>query len=255
VAGANLEGWAKVIAWGCTHLPVHDEDTRQWRLERIRQEQPDYVINLGDWLDADGASRWPNEHEWTLADEYRWLAKDAGDIAKASPKSQKVWLLGNHDDNLRAPNRIPKKLREVCSWEQNLEVHEAIRDWTVVPYSERHYYRLGQVTFRHGCNAGTNCDRNAALLHGVANGLVIGAHTHAPVQPTQVVLPGKIPLPYWYANVGCGADWDKMEYVSRSNIALWGHAIAVAHVNCKQRRSSFASRQWECRIEVRKTAH
>jgi predicted MPP superfamily phosphohydrolase len=235
-------------------LPVHDEATRQWRLDQIERFQPDYIINLGDWLDADAATRWPNEHEWTLADEYRLLAKDAREISLRAPQAQKVWLLGNHDDNLRAPNRIPKKLREVCSWEQNPDVQAALDGWKTIPYSERHYFRLGHVTFRHGCSAAVNCDRNGAMLHGVVNGLTVGAHTHRPVQPTQVILPGKLPLPYWYANVGCGADWNKMEYVTRSNIALWGHAVGLIQVNLKPR-SSAVGCQWECEIKVRKMAH
>ena len=247
---------SKVLAFGCTHLPVHSEQFRQWRLEKIREFKPDVVVNLGDWLDADAASRWPNEHEWTLKDEYRLLAQDANDIREAAgPDAKLVWLLGNHDDNLRAPNRIPKKLREVCSWEQDLDVHEAIRSWRVVPYGHRQHFRIGQLTFLHGAQTNINSDRDQALLYGVQHGLTVSAHTHRPVDITRVVLPGKIPLEYYFANVGCGADWDKMEYVQRTNIATWGRAILLAEVNDKQRRSSFASKQWTAELIVHSRAH
>lgn len=243
---ASTDSWLKVIAFGCTHMPISDPKTVAWRSAQVEEYQPEVIVHLGDWLDADAASRWPNEHDWTLKDEYRAVADDMRHLQKLVPKAKRVWLLGNHDDNLRAPNRIPKKLREVCSWEQDPDMQAAITDgdWKIVPYSHRAMYRIGQVTFQHGAQTNLNAERDQCLLYGVQHGLHVSAHLHRPREITRVVLPGKVPLPYWYANVGCEADWSKMEYVQRASIALWGSGLMKLRINAAQRRSSFASVQW-----------
>jgi predicted phosphodiesterase len=238
-----MSDWLKVVAFSCTHHPLADEDTTKWRLSEIKQFKPDVVVNLGDWMDADAASRWPNEHQWTLADEYRAVASDAIAVRSAAPSAKLVWLHGNHDDNLTSPNRIPIKLRDVCSWKNDKGLAQVLKGWTIIPYTHRSYYRIGQVTFQHGAQTNVNADRDQSLLYGVENGLWVGGHTHRPQQITRVVLPGKIPLNRYFCNVGCGMDWEKMEYVRRSNIATWGHGIVKLLVN--PRRSAFASVQWE----------
>jgi predicted phosphodiesterase len=269
------DDWSKVLAFGCTHIPLDDKAATAWRLKQIAEYQPDYVVHLGDAMDADGASRWPNEHDWSLLDEYRLWAEDLRLMREAAGKAKVIWLLGNHDANLSAPNRIPKKLREACAWTQNQDVMkqlgghvrtveacgqkvEVYENCTVVPYGARSVYRLGQLTLQHGAQAGVNSDRNQCLLFGVEHGLYVSAHTHRPVGITQVILPGRIPQKKWYANVGCGADWDKMEYVQRSNIALWGHGLLKVRVNVAQRRNGgWATRQWEADpgVVILRTAH
>lgn len=246
----------KFVAFSCTHFPVHSEEFRQWRLAKIREIRPDVVVNMGDWLDADAASRWPNEHDWTLQQEYDLAAKDARETREAAgPDARLVWLLGNHDANLEAPNRIPKKLRELCSWRQHLEMHEALKDWTIIPYTHRSYWRLGQVTFQHGAQTNVNAERDQAILYGVPRGLYVMGHTHRPIPVSRVILPGKVPVfGLHYCNVGCGADWDRMEYISRSNIALWGRGLLVGDCNTSQRRNNWATRQWDAELLIHSMA-
>lgn len=257
-----MSNWLKVIAFGCTHHPVSDAENTEWRNRQIAEFQPDVVVHMGDWMDADAASRWPNEHEWTLQDEYDAVAADARTINRLVPDAKKVWIMGNHDDNLESPNRIPKKLRDVCSWRNYSPLLYELSSWKIIPYGHRLKYednkwlggyRIGQVTFQHGAEAGSSADMDQAVLYGVENGLWVGSHTHRPLPVQQAIMRNKIPLRYWFCNVGCGADWDKMEYVRRSNIARWGHGLLKLHVN--PARSAFSSRQWEGEVVIRKMAH
>ena len=241
----------KWAAFGCLHLPVHCESYRQWRLDQIREHKPDYVICLGDQIDADGASRWENENDWTLQTEYTWLAKDFREIEEAAPGAKLVWVQGNHDANLEEPGRISPKLRAASNWRYNIETHWIADRWKIVPYGARERFRLGPITFLHGAQIGINADRNNALLYGTEWGLTIGVHTHKLNQIQRVVLPGAIPLNRWFVNCGTGADWDQMKYVNRLNIATWGRGMVIGDcAGADQRRAAYMSRQWDAALLV-----
>lgn len=246
----------KFLAYSCLHLPLHHEGFRQWRLEQISKHKPDVVVNLGDWHDSDYASRWADlndDHNWDSEAEFALLAKDAGETRKAAGDAKIVWVLGNHDANPAMPGRVPKKVRasvEARKWDV---IGPHVSDWKIVKYAHDSFYRIGQVTFQHGCQTNVNAERDQALLYGVPYGLHISGHTHRPQPVTRIVLPGKVPIfGMHYANVGTGADWDKMRYIQRSNHALWGRGLIVGE--CNSARSWFGSKQWSAELIIHSMA-
>lgn len=249
-------GWSLGVAFGCGHNPIQHKGYQDFRDDVLRAVDPDWVVNLGDWHDAAFASRWENEEDWDSEDEFRCLADDARRINEAAPRARRVLLEGNHDDNVSQPGRLPKAVRNsiLARRDSILAAHTA--DWHTVPYGHDKYFRIGQITFQHGCQTNLNAERDQCLLYGVPYGLHVSAHTHRPIPPTLIVMPGKVPVyGAHFVNVGTGADWDKMRYIQRSNHALWGRGVLIFEVNDRQRRSAFASKQWNADLLIHSMAN
>lgn len=163
---------------------------------------------------------------------------------------------GNHDDNIAQPGRLPKAVRSSILARKESVLGEHTQDWHTVPYGHDHYYRIGQITFQHGCQTNLNAERDQALLYGVPYGLHVSAHTHRPIPPTLIQLPGKVPVYGTHiCNVGTGADWEKMRYIQRSNHALWGRGVLIFQVNAKQKRAWFGSKQWDADLLIHSMAN
>jgi predicted phosphodiesterase len=235
------------IAFGCTHVPLIDLDAREWILEQIRGWRPNWVIYLGDGHESASASRWPHEYEWTLSGEFRKHDQFLRDIRLEAPNSQRVFCWGNHDANLLAINRIDRQLRDLCDPRDH---EKELKAWRQVPYvycRRRGVFRLGQVAFSHGYEHGANSDEAQAILLGDPFGLFVSGHTHRPVAVTQACKTRTIPLPYWYANVGCLRDL-KPAYVERKRTHGWGHACVVGE--CLPTKSPRLSRQWSAETRI-----
>ena len=109
------------MALSCTHSPLHDQDAIDWAIGIAEDRQPDVLIHLGDFLEADAASRWPSEYDFTLADEFREADRVLSDLRRVTPNSKHVLLVGNHDANVQEINRIDKKLRGLVDWRRNMQ--------------------------------------------------------------------------------------------------------------------------------------
>ena len=129
----------KFVFFGCPHVPLHDEAAISSLLSNISKFQPDVVIHGGDGHEADAASRWYAEYQFSLEDEYRIHNELLANLRKAAPKARRVFLLGNHDANLLAWGRLDKRVRDVASF----FAHEPeLKHWKVIPYVNDR---------RHGC--------------------------------------------------------------------------------------------------------
>lgn len=252
----------KFVAVSCLHAPLTDRSYFEWLLSFLEGTQPDYFINLGDWYEGKPAKRfdaWPDE-KWGILTEHKEVARQANAFNEVLPNAKKVWLYGNHDDNTFgiAPDRVKEDVREAIRWQENKDVAPALKDWTVIEeYSHRAKFRLGPVTFQHGCDVAMNSMQKAAYLYGGPYGLYVCGHTHRPLQTTQAEHLG-IRLPYWYANPGCGADWDRMHYMKRMSMAKWGRGLIVGEVSksaVSNRKSTYSSKQWDAELKVHSWAH
>lgn len=244
------------VAFSCPHCPLQDGGAVAWMLDRIGSLRPDVVVHLGDGHEADSASRWPSEYDWTLADEFAAHEALLKAIRKAAPRARRVFLPGNHDDNLLSINRIDKRLRGLCDYRaksNSPELHEYWEQPVEYVYDRRRgVFRIGQVSFCHGFESGANGDEYHAILLGQPYGLHVTGHTH---RPTPVVVQAMrtrgIPLPYWYANPGCLRDL-KPPYMKRRRSHGWGQGIVVGAASVTK--SPRLSRQWEAVVEVYRMA-
>ena len=247
---------AKILALSCTHAPFTPERTIEWLLGVVEREAKDvtHFIHLGDLFDASAASVHPNEYTHTLREEYDQAASLLSSIRKVLPtECKRVITMGNHDDNLRVsdPRRIPRALRELINPHLH---HSEFSNWQWLPYekSERGCYKVGQCVFYHGFDAGATSDETEALQFNNFTGcdpwrLFVRGHTHRPVDPTQCMRSRKIPLPWWYMNVGtCGPM--KPDYMQRKDTSQWGSAIGI--IEClTDRPDRMRTRNWSARLE------
>lgn len=237
------------------HVPHHDPESVQWVIEGIEKWKPDHLIFGGDGIDANAASRWPNEYKHSLKDEYDSFNQILQDCRKAAPDNCKlVWIRGNHEDNIVAPNRIKEDVRELCAIENNVAEHEY---WKAIPYSRHHIkgaYKLGQVYFIHGHElAPGKLDEQAIKMANYEPfSLTVNGHTHRPtLQPVQVML-RKTPLAHWRIDAGCSMAWDKAIYMNRLNMTDWGHAYVVGEA--MPLKSPRKSREWNAEVRVKDMA-
>ena len=230
---------AKIAVISCTHSPFTPAETEEWVLQQL-SDIPDltHFGHLGDVFEAGAASVHASsaEYEHTLQDEYEHAASFLGRVRSVLPRDCHRWInTGNHDDNLltRDPRRIPKSLREMIDWRNHPDYGAEFRQWCWLPYekTKRGVFRVGQCHFSHGFDAAVSSDELEGLqvigsCGWVNHSLSVRGHTHRPVGPTQCKRTAKIPLPYWYANVGtCGPlspDWAK-----RKDTSQWQSAMLV----------------------------
>ena len=218
---------AKFVAFSCTHAPVQDTQAVDWLCKQIADVEPDYVIHLGDMLEAAGASRFPGEESWDLKDEFDEANIMMRQIRTAHADAQCVFLFGNHDHNILDRNRIDKKLRGLCDFRDHVP---ELDNW-LMPTSynycrKRGVFRLGQVDFAHGYEANASAGKYEAMYLSHEYHLYVHGHTHRPHQVRQVMANQTRPLRQWYANPGTLGDMDR-HYMERKRKALWGQGCVV----------------------------
>lgn len=224
------------VAFGCSHAPRHDWAAIDFVRDQILDHKPDLVIHLGDLLEADAAARFDNEESWELEDEYREGDAILEYIGRAAGSARKVFIPGNHDYNIEATGRIPKKLRSLAAYRRNLKTlamngGEWYHGAEYLYDRARGVYRIGQVTFAHGYEAGVQADRNQAITLGVPQGLLVSVHTHRPKQVQQAMMNASTPLPYWFANAGTTRDIVDVAYMDRKRRLMWGQACVVGEAS------------------------
>lgn len=250
----------KWLAFGCTHAPITDEKYWLWLINQIDEFRPDFLIHLGDALEATGASRWEvkENQDPCILNEFVVFSEQVKNLNLIAPKAKKIFLYGNHDSNLLHEERVPKGMRKLVQhyWS---EIQDGVmKDWVFpcAKYGHRQYFRLGQITFQHGGNTGkarTNSHLyKQAIAYGVPNGLHVSAHTHAPIEVEQMQWLDQ-PSPYWIANVGTGMDWEKAGYMERASQELWGGALVrgtVSRNSVDKREGWFAKPQWSAETVI-----
>jgi len=252
----------KFAALSCLHAPITHKGYFEWVLKQLEEFKPDVFVNLGDWYEGLAGTRHARDprHNWTLMDEHRHVEAQARAINEVIPNAHKVWLAGNHDDNAFGihADRIPPDLREVACWRANAGVSEALSRWHVIDeYKHGTRWYLGSVSFGHGCPVTDASAKDEAYTYGVPYGLDIRGHTHRPERVTQC-RERKALLPYWYANPGCGADWEKMHYMDRQSKVLWGRGMVVGEClanGLKEGRKAYAARNWDAEVIIHSWAH
>lgn len=242
---SHIKRW---LAFGCTHAPLHDEDAIEFVCEQIEEHQPDVVVHLGDLFEADAASRWPSEYQFTLEDEFRAADEVLRHIRGAKPDARRVYIPGNHCDNLGRAQRIPVKHRSLVQLDKHPELNrELLTHWErpakYVVCPEASSYRLGQVVFAHGVKANETADNWHAHFYCHDFGLYVGAHTHRPTSPTQAKIGRSDYVNRWHANAGCTREMDP-EYAKRSDTRRWGQAVVVGEAD--ERALSKAPRRSRC---------
>jgi predicted MPP superfamily phosphohydrolase len=247
----------RAAAFSCVHAPFFDKEAQRWLNQKVSGLKLDYLICLGDLLEADAASVHPGESEHSLEHEYQSAAGFLTGAREAADndRCQFIWLLGNHDANIqkRDPRRVPKPLRSLLDWNKH---NAEFAKWRQIPYlkGREGCFELGQTIFTHGFDAGAASDENEAIQFnnycgGHGHRLVVRGHTHRPRVVTQAMRTRTIPLPLWYCNAGTMGPL-KPDYMERKDTSQWGSALVV--VETKMGRACQPARNWDAQVLIHK---
>lgn len=245
----------RFVAFSCIHAPDFDAESIHWIAEQVRDVKPDVLVCLGDLFEASAASVHRRDFGDRLIGEYEAGGWALDVIAEAAPDAERVWTLGNHDDNIQAPGRISKELRGLLDWNSFDKPWSAtFRRWKQLPYEQTHkaIYRIGQVAFYHGFATSKTQIAGEALRYGDECGLVVNGHTHRPHDVEQIECYQQ-PQRRWLANAGCHVSMSEpMPYIKRKNWARWGNACIVGEsVPLKSPRKSI---NWSAETRIRRMA-
>ena len=237
------------------HVPHEHGESLAWNISLIEKWQPKHLIFGGDLIDANAASRWPNEYEHTLEDEYERGNKVLRDLRMAAPRGcNLVWIFGNHEDNVGRVNRVPKDMRSLVAIKKHVQEYER---WKHIPYTRHHTkgaYHVGQVYFIHGHETTeARLDEQAIKMANYEPfSLTVSGHTHRPTLNVKQIMLRKFGLPNWRADAGCQMKFDSAEYMERLDMTQWGHACVLTEsVPLKSPRKS---REWNAEIKVKELA-
>jgi predicted phosphodiesterase len=249
---------SKFIAFGCSHIPLQDEESLSIILDEIARTQPDYVIGMGDWHEAAAVSKFQDDYSWGLREEMDQVGYLMTEINTAAPKATKVFIEGNHDKNIRDWKRTSQKLVDLIDYRNHPMISEYLssEDWVWVPYefSKRGCYWLNQICFTHGYKYGQGSDRAQALnkCFRIPYGLFASVHTHRPVDITWSNLnTANIKLDQAYCNVGCTRDLEP-DYMADRDKTAWGNAYLIGECSDWRYKDSFIPNKplWDAELRV-----
>lgn len=240
----------RFLAFSCVHVPHHLPEAWESMRRLAAYHNPDVLICLGDLLNATAASRWAHEEEHTLLQECKQANGMIEGLRKScGPNVQCIWTLGNHDDNLLAPNRIPKDLRDAVDFRRHMsEVCD--KHWKILPYLYHppSVFRIGQVSFFHGFEHGATAGANQAITLGRdwPYALSVWGHTHRPYPVERVKVRANTFLNRYTCNTGTLCDPSKMQYISRKNASMWGAGVCIG--TAEDLRSPRESKCWDAEL-------
>lgn len=249
----------RLLSFGCIHHPIADPKAIRFLHDQIEEFKPDVLVNLGDWYDGEGWSRWDNENDWSVCDEYRAARDHARVLNSFSFIKEFIWLYGNHESNLQEPGRVKRSNRQMLHWRdwspESGGLRDEVRHWRIrEAYGARERFSIGPITFVHGTKASVYSARDEARMHGSHMGLTVSAHSHRPVDVTRDVQAGSIPADLWFANVGTGIDVDRARYTNRLNVQAWGMAVCKIEIHTKDKtmlregRKIYPTKRWDAEV-------
>lgn len=206
-----------------TDMHIPKEETRKVDLvvDVQRQEKPDDIIIMGDFIDGDAASTFASDVN--LIDQYEefqmgnnWL--DTIQNA-AKPKAKITYLLGNHEYRFYREANIPQALRRLCDPIHWLGLNERGIRW--VPYEDQSDFMVGPAYVFHGKGHTKFEAGKAAMKMG---GPAIFVHTHR----FQVIRPVEVRNDWIGYNIGCLCRKDQ-KYMQCKYPDAWVHAFALMH--------------------------
>ncbi len=244
----------KIVAFGCTHHPLHDPAAIDFLLDTVVKEKPDVIVHLGDGIEANAASQWDDAKELAidLGAEYDASNAFLADLRKAAPRARRKYLSGNHESNVTRAGRLDKRIRTICNW-SNPRNQPELENWEVgkdYNYSHRlGSFWLGPICFSHGYET-TTTQQEVEAIYFTRNwpySLYVSAHTHRPARVDEIMFRNTLPMSRWRCNVGCLRDMNP-SYMERNRKWAWGQGVFVGEA--KPLKSPRLSKEWDGEIRV-----
>lgn len=182
---ANKAPWPRIAVAGDLHEPFSNEKVKQDFVTFVSQFKPDYIVQVGDSVDALAHAKFPKSMNiYSPKDEERIARKNLEEFWKysqaAAPGAKCVGLLGNH--NIRPLKRVLESVPSLEHWaEQYLkDLHTFDGVHTVL--DPREEYFIGDIAFIHGYRSQHGSHRDFMLQNVVLGHLHRGSVSYRQIQ-------------------------------------------------------------------------
>lgn len=212
------------------HIPKHNKKAVFSALKAINLIKPDGVVLNGDIMDCGTFSRHdiysPPKCHWTDSQFYEASMSEYEEtnafldrLFAVSPKSEKIFLYGNHEMWVKDfISKSPEIRKNRFSLEDRLFLKE--RGFTIYSYND--FIQLGKLKVTHGIYTCQNHARKHLVEIGSS---ILYGHLHN-LEVASKTTPDKISHMAW-AN-GCLCDLNP-EYL-RNRPQNWNHGFAIVYV-------------------------
>lgn len=208
------------------HAPFHHRQAVRTFLRSLVQIKPDFVVNIGDFIDSYSMSRHTKDPrvETLFKNEVRKANALLDEFEAAIGKVKKYWTLGNHD--IWVEQRVKEVLPGATGM---LDIQDLLkldkRGWEVVDFGD--YLQIGKCLYSHtfghyGINGITQ------TAHGVGYNCVYGDSHHAGVAYLGTSLGDR----HVTMNVGWLGDRKYAKYMPRHKTERhWQHGFGLVHLD------------------------
>jgi hypothetical protein len=237
---------ATMLVGGCFHIPYHDVKAWGEWVRLIKERRPTYIAIVGDFTECAGLSRHEDADD-CLHLEHIQENEMLFEMRAASPNSQLLRVLGNHDFVTRY-DRAKKSLQGSLLADYNNTVKEN-EHWKIKRYINGPDGILwcGPIALWHGHRHGGNGGKIEALRWLFDNTLGVRAHSHVPDYVPRIPVYSNVKLNRGYLNVGTFTDTSpkakKGRWLERMDTSEW--APVPAHITFNDKRKLFVERQYE----------
>lgn len=215
----EIQNGHAIVASDCHYWPGEPSLMHRAVVAACKEYRPSVVVLNGDVLDFSQIGRHPGimwENKPELSDEIEAAKEKVHEIASATFKARKLWMLGNHDQRFESTlaNRCPEyaKIHGV-----HLKDHFPLWEcgWTSIINNE--------VYVTHRWKSGEYAPKNNAKMSGKTT---VTGHLHS----AQVIPHTDLNGTRYGVDTGCVADTDHRafsEYTEGKAVISWRSAFCI----------------------------
>lgn len=163
--------FSKILCWPDSHYPFVNKEAEQKMIKFAIENQPDYIIQIGDMLDFYSASKFPrSQNVYTPKEEERLgieMATNAWkQLREGCPKAKCYQLMGNHD--VRPLKRTLESLPIAEHWMEAYFKQLFTFEGVETVFDTRQELEIDGILFTHGfLSPGTHKDYYLKnVIHG-----------------------------------------------------------------------------------------
>ncbi len=167
--------WPRIAILGDIHEPFSHERTKSEFKLFCDAFEPEYIVQIGDAMDAYSHSKFPRSHNvFTPKEEETTARKNLEEMWKvlrqANPQAKLIQLCGNHD--YRIMKRVLEHLPSIEHWAERYLKDLLTFDGVETVIDPRTEYMISNIAFIHGFKSGAGAHSDFLMQN------VVGGHTH-----------------------------------------------------------------------------
>lgn len=170
--------YPRIAILGDLHEPFSHEKTKQDFKLFCEKFNPNYIVQIGDAMDAYSNSKFPRSHNVFTPKEEESLARKRleemwTELHKAVPCARRIQLLGNHD--IRVMKRVLESLPSIEHWAEAYLKDLMTFDNVETIFDTREEYLISDIAFIHGYQGGYGSHSNHLMRNVVCGHLHKGS--------------------------------------------------------------------------------